>query len=80
MPTNDNRGRGWHPTNRGKDYISRTDANVVRFPHFCQPEAAQDTASAFRSLTRSLILAKASRGELEPGILEALLDNAGVTP
>jgi hypothetical protein len=30
-------------------------------------------------LTRQIVLAKAARGELEPAILEALMDNAGVT-
>lgn len=48
----------------------------VRFPGPAQ-HAAHDP---WQALTRSLILAKASRGELDPAILAALLDHAGVTP
>lgn len=63
--------------------LQRDGSNVVAFPVPSSQARTTRTAPGadpWRAYTRTLILAKASRGELEPGILEALMDNAGVEP
>jgi hypothetical protein len=59
--------------------------NVLPFPartgaRLPGPAPQPSQGDPWRAFTRTLILAKASAGTLDPGILEALLDHAGVTP
>ena len=74
MSANDNRGPGRHPRNRGGDYISNYNHNVVRLP------LHRNRSTPFARLTWRLMLDQHQRGVLNPAVLEYLMAGVGLHP
>jgi hypothetical protein len=63
-------------------FLHPSSSNVIRFPTLDRAGSppTTDPGAPWRALTHALVMEKHRRGELEPGIVEALLVAAGVAP